>query len=71
MSAKTFQWPQMVRAVLAVRPAVGNQLEMDGPFALFGAVLDTRGDYYWQYGPPLTNTPEPALAHLEVKWFLE
>lgn len=71
VSAKVFQEPRLVRAVLPIRPAVGSHMEMNGPFALFGAVMETTGKYLWQYGPPLTNTPEPGVAALEARWFLE
>ena len=71
VTLKVISWPKVVRGVLPLRPAVGNQLDMSGPFGLFGAVIETTGKYTWQYSPPLTNTPEPATAQLEAKWFLE
>ena len=71
VSLKVITYPKVVRGVLPIRPAVGNQMDMSGQFALFGAVIETTGKYTWQYGPPLTNTPEPATAQLEARWFLK
>ena len=68
---KVISHPKVVRGMLPLRQAVGNQLEMSGQFALFGSMIETTGKYLWQYGPPLTNTPEPATFQYEVRWFLE
>jgi hypothetical protein len=71
VTVKAYRAPKLVRAVLPVRPAVGHEIEMSGPFALFNAVMETTGKYLWQYGPPLNNTPEPGVGALEARWFLE
>jgi hypothetical protein len=68
---KVISYPKVVRGMLPLRQAVGNQLDMSGEFALFGSVIETTGKYLWQYGPPLTNTPEPAAAQYEVWWYLD